>query len=672
MNEDNILKQITPKLRDAVNFSNSNIASKQESALKYYKRSYLPGDDKIKGRSKWISPEVQTRVDWMTASLIRIFDAPENVVEFIPFGPEDEGLAKQQTQVANWVLKTKNSHLSFLHPWLQNGLLTGLGIVTAEFDTETVESLPRTIKGIPNEQLIAFNEQEEAGQIIIEEVSKPYGAPQLSGVQLRDLKIRTVKKNPVFNILSVAPEDFVISKDAKFSSETGGIEASLQGHRKTVSRQSLQDLGYDQDKISKIPTATDKTDGIALERSKDLDGEQGYTKDSVDVFQVYAKLKIDKKPRHYRLTLGGDINSPVLLEYEEVSKFAPYAAFVPFPLADSLFGMGIPDKIGDDHILLTRMTRAMIDDLHNHVHPVKIVNPDITNIDDLMNIHPGSVVRSQDPSAGISYNVPPFAGGEAIPVIQSLTQGLDFTTGVGPQMASLNASDLQNTTATAVAQRTSSSQLLVEMISRFFADTGYRYLVKLVIDQLIQKPEEAQMLLTRLTSQAIPIDELNPEFDVAASVAFGVMSRDQSTASLTNLLAQQMSALQAGLPVVTPQHVYQTLSKIAQAAGFKNSSLFFQDPSTLPPPPPPQPPVDPNAGLIEMEKVKAQLKAQSDEADRQFEMQKIAAELDLKRAQMQQDFELKRLELELRYAKPIEPEIINIIEEIPVYPGEYQ
>lgn len=195
----------------------------------------------------------------MTASLIRIFDAPENVCEFIPFGPEDEAIARQQTQVANWILKTKNSHLSFLHPWIQNGLVSGLGIVTAEFETDTVESLPRVIKGVPNEQLLAFNQQEEAGQIVIESASKPYPHEAL-GVEVRDLKIRSIRKNPTFNVLSVAPEDFVVSKDAKFSSETGGIEAKLQGHRKIIGRQALIDMGYDAEKVRSIPLASDKSD----------------------------------------------------------------------------------------------------------------------------------------------------------------------------------------------------------------------------------------------------------------------------------------------------------------------------------------------------------------------------------------------------------------------------
>ncbi|MGH0371725.1 portal protein [Sinorhizobium meliloti] len=674
-NEESILNSITPQLKSAVKWSNSHIANKQEQALKHYKREALPGDDKIKGKSKWVSPKVQQHIDWLSGQLIRIFDAPENVVEFCGVGPEDEAIARQQTQVVNWILKTKNSHGAYLQPWIQNGLLTGLGVVTAEFETYTEESLPRLLKSVPNETLVSLYEEEQAGHIIIEELGKAQTQPGPMGiVETRDVKVRTVKRIPCFNILSVAPEDFIVSKDAKFDNETGGIAAKIQGHRKTCTKADLIEWGYDAKKVNALPDASDKTDGIALERSKDLAGEQGVGPDDVEVYTVYTKIKAgkDEKARHYRLTIGGDLeNRPVLLDYTEVSKFYPYAAFCPFPIADTLFSLGVADRLADDHILITRMYRNVLDNLSLHVNPIKIVNPDTTNIDDLLNSHAGQIVRSQDPTGGISFNVPPFAGADAIPVIDQLSQSLEFSTGTGPTMIGVNAEDFQRTSATAANLRSNASQLLIENTSRFFADTGYKYLVKIVVDLLIQKPDEAAELVSRLTNQAIPLDEFSTDYDVATSVAFGVMSRDQSAAQLTNILNHQMQLL--GTPIVAHQQVYATLAKLAETTGFKNTALFFTDPSTLEEPPPPPPPVDPNAGLIEMERVKAQLEAQAADADRQFQMAKLAAQQDFERDKMAQDFALQKAEIEARYAAQVEVERLKLEQSMPRDPmGNFQ
>lgn len=666
MTEDEILNTVAPRLKDAVNWSNSNIANKQEQALKYYKRAALPGDDKLKGRSKWISPEVQQRVDWLTAQLVRIFDAPEYVCEFLPFGPEDEAIARQQTDVVNWILKTKNKHLSYLQPWIQNGLLNGFSVLSVEFETVTQESLPQTVKGLLDEQLVPYHQQEEAGQIVIEAAGKPYPSP--AGL-VRDLKIRSIRKTPVFSVVSVAPEDFVVSKDAKINSETGGIVSKVQGHRKIVSKQALIEMGFDAEKLKKVALATEKTDGIALERSRDLAGEQGISGDDVEVYTIYTRLKLDKKTRDYRLILAGDINSPVLLDYEETSPYAPYAPFVPFPIESTLFSLGIPDKIGDDHQLITRMTRAMLDSLHFAVHPIVVANPDATNLDDLMNPHPGGVVRSTDPQGGVSTNVLPFAGQQALPIIDRLSQNLDYSVGVGKDLMSLDASDLQRTTNAATNQRTNASQLLVEMISRYFADTGYAYLTRIVVDLLLQKPEEAQQLISRLTNGFVPsLDQFTPELDVCASVAFGVLTRDQSTQSLMNILAQQQQLMGSGSPIVTPQNLYATLQKITETAGFKNTAAFFTDPSTLPPPQPPAPPVDPNAGLIEVEKVKAQLKAQSDADDRAFEMAKLQATLDFDRDRLAQELEIERAKIEAEYRAKVDIQWIKMQQDSPRNP----
>ncbi|MEW9616027.1 hypothetical protein AB3G45_19620 [Shinella sp. S4-D37] len=445
-----------------------------------------------------------------------------------------------------------------------------------------------------------------------------------------------------------------------FDQQTGGIKARLQGHRRIIARADLIEQGFDADKVARIPTAHDKSEGIAMERASQTDYDQGVSEveEDVTVYEVYTRIAIDDvKRRHYRITLGGDIlSSPVLLAYEEVSKFYPYAAFCPFPIPNTLFGYGIADRIGDDQILVSKMQRGVLNSLNLHIDPIKIVNPETTSIDDTLNVFPGAVIRSSDPSGGISYNQPPFSGAAAMPVIDQVKNGLDFVTGVGGGMQAVNASDLQNTTATATSQRANSSQLFVEMIARQFADTGYRYLFKVLIDLFVQYPEDAQAYITRLTNQYVPIkvDEWDPDMDVTTTVAFGVLNKDFNAATLQMILGQQQSLLQQGSPIVAPQNVYSTLTKIVENAGFKNPSAFFVDPSTVPPPPPPPPPVDPNAGLIEVERVKAELKAQAEAAAREFDLIRLRVEDDRKRDEMAQDFALKQAEIQAKYAAQVD------------------
>jgi hypothetical protein len=669
--EESILKAIGAQLKSAVNWSNSAIAQKREKALKYYNREPLPGDEnpKVRGKSKYVDPRIQQSVDWLGSQLLKIFDSPENVVEFSGFGPEDEAQARDQTRICNWLMKTQNRHEVYMTQWIQDGLILGMGVVTAELEVRVEESLPRILKNVPNETLVALNEQEEAGKIVIEEVGKAQTQPGPMGIiETRDLKIRTITRKPRFNILSVAAEDFVVSQDARFCNETGGVDAAVQGHRKYMSRSDLIELGYDKDKVDALPKANDKTDGLALMRSADLAGEQGIGPDDVDVYTIYTKMRVgsDNKARHWRITIGGDLeNKPVILDFSETSRYYPYCIFVPHQISNSIMGKGVADRLNDEHIYQSRIARAMLDNTQAIVNPTRLVRTDGVSMDDLLNPSPDAIVRV-DALDAITYVSPPFIAQNLAMVADRISQSTEYSTGVGPSMMALDASDLQRTSATASTIRSNNQQLLIEGISRWFAGTGYAYLVRLSIDMMRNNPDDAQELLARLFArQDTQLEDFDPDFDMKASVAFNQISRDQSIGNLTNLLQLQFQAMDKGLPIVNPQQIYSTYARIVEATGSKNISMFVTDPSTLPEQPTPQPLPDPNAGIIQVETVKAQLKAQSDEADRQFQIAKLTVEMDLKRDIAAQNFELKRAEITAKYSAQVEVERLKIEQSMP-------
>lgn len=475
--------------------------------------------------------------------------------------------------------------------------------------------------------------------------------------QLYDLKIRHIRTQRRMNIVNLAPENFIVSKDADFDQQTGGIRAKLQGHKAVVGRQMLIEQGHDVEKIKGIPSASDETSGISVQRASVLNFDQGISdiEDEVFVYEIYTFMAIEsEKRRHYRITLAGDIQSnPVVLGYEEVSKFYPYAAFCPFVTPNTLFGQGIADRVGPEQELLSKMQRGIIDNLNMHVHPIKVVNPDVTRFDDALNLAPGAAIRSTSPDAGINFISTPFTGASALPVMEQIRETAELTTGVGGAMMSINASDMQNTTATASSQRANASQMLVEMVCRHFADTGYRYLFRIIIDLLIQYPDDAEALITRLLGkyEKMLVDEWDPELDISATVAFGVMNKDGNMMSLQMILQNQFTAMERQMPFVNQQHIYETLVRMAENAGFKNANAFFQDPATIPPPPPPQPPQpSPDTlGLIEVEKAKAELRAQSEREKREFEAKKLIMENDRIRDLAFADLELKRAEIAAKY-----------------------
>ena len=689
ISRDDIASLIGKKLSTATAFATSQLQQQYERNLKQYLRQPMPGDDKIRGRSKFVSSDVQERVGWAVAQILRVLDGQKSVVYFEPktATPYDLQIAKQQNVVINHILRERNSHVSLLTPWVQNACLFGLGVMYVDLAATRKESLPKLMKAVTDDQLVQMVQDEKDGKIVIVEAGEEYRNeidPQLiaglaaqmglpidpSQIDLaslpeaikdqiipvvRDIKIRTISTNPEFTFKALPVEDFIVSSDANIDVQTGGISADIQGHRTYVSKDELLERGYDAELIDKIPYAGSKTDGVATVRENTTTGQNNRPGSEVEVYEIFTKCKIDDNTaRPYRITVAGSTSAPVVLGWTEVTCTYPYAPFVPFPLANTLFGQGIADRVGNEQDLISKIQRAILDNLHMHVDPLKIINPEVTSVDDILSIHPGKVIRSEDPSGGISYNQPAFAGMSALPIVDQMKSNMDYVTGVGGQMVSVDPADLQRVAAGANAQRANAQQILIEQVCRHMADTGYRYLVRIIIDLCVQHPDLAEQYIQRLSDQYVPfaIDDWSSEMDVTTTISFGSMDRDYRMSILQSTLQSQMQAMQSG--IAGPAQIYKTLVEIAETAGLQGAEAYYIDPATLPPAPPPPPPIDPNKSLADAEILKAQLKAQADEKEREFEAYKLRVEDDYRRDELAQKLVIEQAEIAAKYGAQID------------------
>ncbi|MBB4230035.1 portal protein [Rhizobium mongolense] len=676
LNDEEILNRIGGPLRKAADWSKDNIAIKGELGLKFYNRELFDTDkakegkpDPLKGRSKHVVPMVQEQVTTFVSQFERVFDGQGKVVEFLPNGPEDAPVAKQMTDACNFFVRVQNSYVALLDSWLMNGAITGLGVAHINFYEEKGWHPPETLKGVPEEQLVEFVAQEEAGEVKILSRSEPYAAPlppeaAQQGItaemlaemgapvqMLRDIKIRNRNNAWRMRFQSVRPEDFIVSKDAQFDQQTGGIKARLQGHKCVLARAALIEMGFDEEKVALATSATDAMDGLAMERAQETDYDQGVgdIEDDVDVYEIYMRLDIDGDGwrEHVHLTIAGDLlNAPVLLNVEEVSKFYPYAAFCPFPLPDTLFGHGIADRVGDDQRLVSNIYRSNIDGLNASVNPQKAVNMQaVPNLDDLLLPHPGKIIRVDgNPNEVVQFINTPYNGGPSMQFAEQIKDEVSSVTGVGGGMTTMNAADLQSTSPSAMSQHANAQMLIIEKSLRFFADTGIRYSFRVMVDQLRSNPDGAQALITRLTGSYTPIsvDKWDPEMDMTTTVAFGVMNRDYMQAVLDKTIQTQTAGLTNGSPLVTIQNVYNASRQYLENAGIKNPDAFLTDPSKAPPQQ--DKPKEPTELEIQAQAMQAatEQKAADAKAKNDLKLLDLYLEDDRIRDKNDQDFEIER------------------------------
>ena len=222
---------------------------------------------------------------------------------------------------------------------------------------------------------------------------------------------------------------------------------------------------------------------------------------------------------------------------------------------------------------------------------------------------------------------------ESFQMLGYLDEVREARTGVNKNTQGINADALtSHTTATAVNAVMSNAQSRVELIARQFAETGVKELMHCIYELLLKNQDKERVVMLR--NQWIPVrpDMWNDKMDCTVSVALGNGSKDQQMAHLSQMLQFAGQAMQGGLPIVTPQNMYNLGAALVKAMGYQNVDDY------LTPPPPPQPKQpSPEEQLAQME---MQVK--------QKELEIKTADIQLKAAKIQQESQKNAVDAQLK------------------------
>ena len=263
------------------------------------------------------------------------------------------------------------------------------------------------------------------------------------------------------------------------------------------------------------------------------------------------------------------------------------------------------------------------------------------NLDDLLSSRPGGIVRMRAPGMVQALNVPQI-GQSAFAMLEYVDQVRDQRTGFSKASMGLDPNALQSTTASAVNATIQGAQLKIEMIARVFAETGCRDLANGVLP-LLQKHQSSERII-RIRGEFVAIDprEFANGFDLSIEVGLGNGREDEKMSMLAQIAGKQeqiMAQLGANNPVVKPSQYVNTLKRIAEMAGFKDTEQFFASGEEI------------DAALAQQAQAQAQdasagIEQAKLEAEIALKREKMQAELALEREKMQAELELRRFELE--------------------------
>jgi hypothetical protein len=678
MDEMELQAIITQDLTDAISYVDSDLSPTRAKGTEYY-RGDLFGNE-VEGNSKVVAMEVRDTVSAMLPSLMRVFFNSENVVEFAPRGPEDVKMAQQATDYANYVFQNDNNGFLTSYAIFKDALVRKCGI--AKFWWEDEEKVrieeytgldDQTLEMLMQEpgadvKIVMSYPDPSIDEMQISTVDPMTGQPVMAPpAMVHDVQIKRITKDGRIRIMAVPPEELLLDRRARSFDD-----ATIIAHRQMATMADLLAMGYDQDEIEENMSSTDLDSNDEYLARQPLSTTFG-TNDAANpmmrrvlYIEAYSRVDYDGDgiaELRKVCCMGGGYKVVRNLP----ASYIPFADFPcdPEPHTSPLEAMSIFDITRDLQEIKSEILRNTLDSLAQSIHPRTAVVEGQCNIDDVLNNETGAIIRMRAPGM-VQPLTTPFVGQAAFPMMEYMDQIREDRTGMSKAAMGLNADALQSSTKAAVNATINAGQSRIELTARILAE-GMKKLFKGILFLATTHQDKARMV--RMRNEWVQIDPRfwDTSMDANINIALGNGDTNEKLQALMMIMSKQEQILQQlgpTNPLVTPQQFSNTLRKIVELSGFKDSTSFFQDiPADYVPPPPQQKPSP--------EEVLAQVQAESIKAD----IQKKAAELELKRQQMMmdddltrdkmaQDLYLKKYEIELKYKSQISTAEIDAAQNI--------
>jgi len=682
---------IETEIENALGYLETETTEERRKALDYYNR--VEYGNEVEGRSRIVTGEVAEVVDSALPPLLRVFTQGDEIIRAEPQGAGDEETAKQVTDYLNYVFYRDNPGFHILNIWFKDALLQKNGIVKIWWDdekdvvTESYENLSaEEVALMLADESVEIVEQEEIPIGEVPQVTQDpvTGQPVQTVVPVfaYNVKVKKVKKWGQIRIDNVPPEEFLISKKARAISDS-----PFCAHRRLTTRSELIAMGFQKKVVEQLPTYNELT--YTPERvARYSQGEQpednptlDHSMDEIETYECFIRADVDGDgiAELRRVFYAGD----EILEDDAID-YNPFASLCPIPMPHKFFGHSLADRAMDLQLIKSTITRQILDNLYLTNNARVMAVDGQVNLDDLLTVTPGGIVRVKNPQAVAQLNVAPVAA-QSFPMLEYLDQVLQKRSGINQMSQGLDANILQNTTAAAVAAMQNIAAGRIELIARTFAETGVKDLFVKILHLVCKYQDKARIV--RLRGKFVSIDprQWKTQYDIQINVGLGTGTREQQLAMLAMVLQKQEQLLGAGAlgqALVGPEQYRSTLGKFVESAGFVDTNEFFKpigegQPQMQQAAPQPDPATQALMAQTQAQVQASQAKAQADiqvqqmkaQADIQLAREKAAAEIQLAREKAEATLQLKiaefQAEAQLKSAK-VGAEITSNVE----IPGE--
>jgi hypothetical protein len=552
-------------------------------------------------------------VDWALPAIIRTFIQSGKLAEFTPVGPDDEELARQETDYTNQVIMEDNPGFMILHDAIKDAMLLKNGYFKHWWE-ESEEVEEEELTGLTMDQIVklfsdlkaegaeveikgqesrlvpipGMEGQNPAQQIMGDPAQAAQPGAQPGMIELFELKLQIKRKCGKVCVEAVPAEELRVSRKCR-----GSLQKSpFTEHVTLKTRSELVEMGMPRDFVDSLPSYNSDEnsneviarDSVTDERNINDSSFSDRTMDEIEFCEAYLLVDYDDDgiaERRKVVTVANKI--PPGDEWNEAIPSVSLTGIVIKRVPHRHVGESFDDEISDIQEIKTALERQLLDNIYITNNQRVFANERV-NYKDLLTSTPGGVIRVKG-EGPIGDAAEPFVTqpilDKVLPVIEYFNKNKETRSGVRPG-SDIDPDMLREVTKGGFYEAMNRLSEKIEMIARMLAESGIKDLVIQVHDLLIRHQDKARMVQMRGKWIEVNPSTWKSRTDVRASVGLGTGNQEQKRQNLMMLSQMQQTLLQAavGAPPPVYERMYALFGDFAKTMAVETPEKYAVPPNS--------------------------------------------------------------------------------------------
>jgi len=584
MTPEEMLAVIDAELSNCSAQYSGELAENRIAAMRYYQGKMY---DAPPGRSQHVSRDVADVVEWTMPQVMNALVGTRNVVLFDAQNEQDEAAAQLETDACEHVLFRDNPGFLVVASAVKDALLQKNGVVKVYWDESTGVEY-EDYQGLTEQQASQLLSPQDGSRVDLvaasEEVDEAI-IDSMTGEPLRlyDMEVRRYRDNAGCRVQAIPPEEFLVARD---HNSVVLDKARFTAHKRLTTESELVSEGWPLSLVKDLPTYSVDETGEREER-RTLEDEKDFGYDASDravrriqVIECYVHMDRDRDgvAELLQVWVAGQ-GSYYLMDWAHVA-CNPFVGCTGILATHKFYGWSFYDRVKDLQDQKTDLVRNIQDNVRLQNMGRTLVVAGQVNLDDLLTVRPGGIVRQKAPGM-VEQMAVPQVGEMGYRHLEYLDNVRTGRVGVSPDTASV-AEAIAGDTAHGLERLMSAKEELTGLIIQMLANTlmqGMICKIRAVLQRYQKTPIHFKV---RNKWQMVNPAEWTSRTGASVMPGLGNGDRLKRMRALEAVMAHQALMIDKGGmgTLVTEKNCYNAACEFVRATNLDDPSPFYQDPES--------------------------------------------------------------------------------------------